>query len=606
MPEIKKTRTIADISAALLTQKQVMTPSIVGWNRLEPRPRTADFERSLKAEVRDALWMLTRQWQMGEFKGDDAGSPIDARILTEENTLNRFMLKGSGATTLENGLPLETRVERESIPDSYQLKIQISTQFWKLLSLQALTTDHSAKIKSQYKITLPTESEKQNRILCNPDSLQIFDQASLKSIDGTKLISDISEGIYETWITSYSDIDISSYDKIKLINAGSNLQKWFKRLYSQPEINNENAWHTAQLEYQFTCAAPESADKQTILTADKYTSGHLDWYAFDIDKTKSLLTDAETIIDTSAQEKLVSFIPTGITFNGMPNGRYWQMEDSKTDFGDIDANTTDISKMIVAEFGLICSNDWFLLPYKMDTGNICSIKGLVVTDTFGDRTLIHAAGKAVDDDWQSWQLYNMSELGTSGDTDNRLILVPALTKTLESDPLEQVNFIKDEVANMVWGVETKIILPGGQPANGIEAARELSAYLAEGFTTVTTNLDAPIKYKLGTSVPENWIPFISVHVSGANRKTQLQRAAMPRVIDGSNELILPRTNLIAGDNPFFIYEEEVPSSGTIVTKTFQRVRWYNGKTILWLGKKVKNGKGQGNSGLSFDQIDSIK
>ena len=30
------------------------------------------------AEVRDALWMLTRQWQMGEFEGDDAGSPIEA------------------------------------------------------------------------------------------------------------------------------------------------------------------------------------------------------------------------------------------------------------------------------------------------------------------------------------------------------------------------------------------------------------------------------------------------------------------------------------------------------------------------------------------------
>jgi len=30
-----------------------------GWNRLEGRPRSADFERSLRAEVRDPLWFLT-------------------------------------------------------------------------------------------------------------------------------------------------------------------------------------------------------------------------------------------------------------------------------------------------------------------------------------------------------------------------------------------------------------------------------------------------------------------------------------------------------------------------------------------------------------------
>ena len=63
---------IKDISAALRARN---IPSITEWNRLEARPRTKDFDRALSAELRDALWMLTRQWQMGEFRGDDAGSP---------------------------------------------------------------------------------------------------------------------------------------------------------------------------------------------------------------------------------------------------------------------------------------------------------------------------------------------------------------------------------------------------------------------------------------------------------------------------------------------------------------------------------------------------
>jgi hypothetical protein len=38
-----------------------LNPATTRWNRLEGRPRTHSFDRALKAEVRDALWMLTRQ-----------------------------------------------------------------------------------------------------------------------------------------------------------------------------------------------------------------------------------------------------------------------------------------------------------------------------------------------------------------------------------------------------------------------------------------------------------------------------------------------------------------------------------------------------------------
>ena len=68
MPEIE----------AILTRKARL-PTTVMWNRLEGRPRRPDFTRALQAEVRDPLWMITRQWQMGEFIGEDAGSPVTAK-----------------------------------------------------------------------------------------------------------------------------------------------------------------------------------------------------------------------------------------------------------------------------------------------------------------------------------------------------------------------------------------------------------------------------------------------------------------------------------------------------------------------------------------------
>ncbi|HMJ46127.1 MAG TPA: hypothetical protein VK498_02295, partial [Ferruginibacter sp.] len=82
---------ITDIKAAL-AKKQF--PTVMMWNRLEGRPRTHNFNRALKAEVRDALWMITRQWQMGEFKADDAGSPVFAKIHIASSRLNQYKAAG--------------------------------------------------------------------------------------------------------------------------------------------------------------------------------------------------------------------------------------------------------------------------------------------------------------------------------------------------------------------------------------------------------------------------------------------------------------------------------------------------------------------------------
>ena len=64
---------------AVMKPQLTFPPAVIGLNRLEGRPRTEQFDRALRAEVRDALWFLTRQWQFGEFRGEDAGSPIDVR-----------------------------------------------------------------------------------------------------------------------------------------------------------------------------------------------------------------------------------------------------------------------------------------------------------------------------------------------------------------------------------------------------------------------------------------------------------------------------------------------------------------------------------------------
>src|SRR5258707_4030025 len=96
-------------------------PSVTSWMRLEPRSRSADMKTSLQARIYDPLWMLARQWQLGEFQGEDNGSPVIARWRAESARLTRYQAGAIAPNTRVDApgddgsrMPLETLVERET------------------------------------------------------------------------------------------------------------------------------------------------------------------------------------------------------------------------------------------------------------------------------------------------------------------------------------------------------------------------------------------------------------------------------------------------------------------------------------------------------------
>ncbi|WP_406306918.1 hypothetical protein OHA61_37755 [Streptomyces sp. NBC_00885] len=111
------------------------------------------------------------------------------------------------------------------------------------------------------------------------------------------------------------------------------------------------------------------------------------------------------------------------------------------------------------------------------------------------------------------------------------------------------------------------------------------------------------------TVPENWIPFIPVHVPGDNREIQLQRGAMPRVLDGTTAPpvpVRPRTTLLAeglsAGQPYFVHEEEVPRAGTRLCAAYNRTRMPNGRVVIWYGVRRSTGRGEGSSSLDWDRL----
>jgi hypothetical protein len=275
----------------------------------------------------------------------------------------------------------------------------------------------------------------------------------------------------------------------------------------------------------------------------------------------------------------------------MPAHRYWEMEDRKTDFAAIDAGTTDVAKLLLTEFVLLYSNDWCVLPHEVEVGALCEVRGLLVLDDFGERIWIRPAGRGIDDQWQRWSLFTLSTAAATADL--RLFLPPAVTRALEGAPLEKVLFLRDEMANMAWAVERTVPTARGEGMDGYTVVRETSVPAPPLPRRPTA---ASVDYVLGTDVPANWHPFIPVHRPQQRRSVQLQRARLPvgpRPIRGA---------IVAPPSPYHLNEEEVPRSGKIVTRAFQRARWLDGATLLWLGRRVLTGRGEGASGLAFDQI----
>ena len=606
-------------------ERKVLLPTVVLWNRLEGRPRTKNFIRALRAEVRDPLWMLCKQWQTGEFKGDDAGSPIFAKVHMATTELTKYQPGDAAAQDFDRSAPLETIVEQRPLPYhgqqhilSLDIRLLMGRQWLKYLQSAGLSALKPQYLQhAGYRIADPDPTSRSDAFLtAHPAVWQSFSALAGRAMDGANLYFYLkADSLHHAYdgITLANDADKATIDGL----AGKFVQ-WYEQLFYQPDQDQNDAWLPQQLEYQFAVSAPKSSVEK-VMTAEEYYQGRLDWYNLDVDPSRQNLgtSNGSPVEETST----LSFFPTAIQFEGMPNTRWWTFEEGKTNFGDIKPDTTDINKLLLMEFGLVYANDWFLVPFQLPVGSIADVQGLAVTNVFGERIWVTASGSGSDENWQRWAMYNLTVKGSDDvRADTSLLLLPTVPKIQEGKPVEELWFVRDEVANMVWGIEKNIPLATGRSKPGNEAGRELFSRLEsildgeiEGGLVVPEipEASAAIRYQLMQGVPENWIPMIPVHLDNNNREIQLQRASMPRIILGDPnppEKVKPRTVLLRQGldqqppQPYFLHEEEVPRAGIQVTQAYQRTRWNNGQVFCWLGVKKQTGRGEGSSGLAFDRV----
>jgi hypothetical protein len=538
------------------------------WHRLEPRVRGADPAKGLRAAVHDPLWLLGRQWQLGELLGEDAASPVVARVETIQHPLSRFRpATGNAADYDPQAVPLEVLVEREPVvAPTLRQRLDAWTRLVDLLTAAGLA-GRAAEFAAAHPLVPPRvgrdPAEDRLRLLAGGRAGDGLAVAEALATDRAGL----PEELVETFIS------------------------WVRE---QTPTGQGGCWTSDRLEYRFSVGA-STASGEVVLSAPEYLGGRLDWYDLDVDEDPSHTLGGAA---SDGATTVAHMLPTRVMFPGMPAERFWEFEDAAVDFGAVSAAAEDLGRLITVEFATVFGNDWWSVPVPARFGGLVGVRSLVVRDTFGENVRVKPTetDASATAPWRMFRLTDSVLAAGSGPAPALLLLAPVVAAALEGDSVEQLLLLRDEMANMGWAVERVVEGADSRPRDrSIEYGSRLSAAPLPELAS-----PAELVYALQTMVPEHWIPLVPVLDPAGSGAVMLQRGSL-LTHDGLARPITAQGVLLAPEvSPWYFHEEEVPRAGLRVRRVPCMARWLDGTSYDWISRQVGSGGGEGSSGLQFD------
>ena len=570
------------------------------WARLEPRVSDPSLMPGIVAAVEDPLWLLGRQWQLGEFDGEDVGTPIGVDVYGTYNPIERLLL---GTATTRNksrsvdydaaDAPLEYLVARERAPDpeaTAALAVDFAARVAAELqggvapkaTLDALRTDYAfdaAKLQKTLAGCAPADAARLELL-----ATRLFDGVAF-ALAAKQDFGAATSG----WPPTAKDAlglllaDIETGVDLELVEKGA------------ADSAEPVSWNSERLESEFAIGANGSAGEAVLRAAD-WDGETLDWWAFDATTETKLGAASAPKPLAGPGGKLLTRVPARLGFSGAPALRYWEFEDAAVNLVAATAAPHESALMAVLQFAFVFGGDWSSVPIELAVGSRAVVDSVVVTDSFGERTLLLHAGidanKPADELTRLWF--------TSGDASGAFMIPPCLGPRLDGEPLEEVAMLRDEQANLAWALELKVADAAGHPV-------PWTALAPRPPEPPASKPDLPpdrptLHYRLSSDVPSYWFPMVPEADSPGGRLARYRVGVLPS--GDSRPPQLPRSLLLRELAGTGLAEQELPRGGRRFERRPAYARWSDGRTLSWVARRTRGGAGEGSSGLAYDTFDT--
>jgi hypothetical protein len=558
-------------------------PSVTSWTRLEPRPSSSEMP-GFAARVADPLWLLARQWQLGELTGEDAGSPVRVDLLIDSAPLTRYLSRlpdGSAGAALDPAVPLEAVVEAERAGTPALLGADDRTAAAAgadlLARLGALGGALRAALMAGYPLPAPGPDTP-------PATRRRADLLRRRVPDGRQLLPALQEA-RAAGDASTALPGLDRTDAAAVLAARTAAEAWLDATAARPLPAGRSpaAWRADRLDYEFAVAAPAGGGAERVLVAGGHRGGRLDWWSLDAQPGAALGAAADPGFTSQPTTRL----PTRVGGAGFPAARFWELESGDVNLDAMSAAPEDLGRLLFMEFAVVYGSDFFGVPIQVDVGSVTVVRSLTVRTTFGETITVPpaeqsdvAAGRA------PFRLYQPNVAGGAG-AEPWLVVLPTVLGGLAGPAVEEVVFSRDEMANVAWAVER--IVPG-LDGRGTDRTEALHRHTPQPEIPDGEPQPPAYRYRLVTPVPANWLPMLPATVGPPGASRPVLRLSGPAP---AGTLLAPGATMHA---------ERLDRAGIRLRRQVEYARAADGRPLSWVSRRTTTGRGESSSGLRFDDL----
>jgi hypothetical protein len=554
------------------------------WTRLEPVSATGDPRPGLESRVHDPVWLLARQWQLGEFAGEDAGTPLTVRVVTNTSKIDRWADASGTVRPVdhENLELLEPSVEREPVRPAdrgpgMRTRIETAAALMAWLDDESLGGWRPAFAENcAVRFDEPLAHPGGEHAALDPEWLRmkrLFGAARLPDAERIAHALEASAPALPGWLDF---VDDDEHDKLADL-----LATWLEqyRRETSPLAGGADSWVDSRLEYSFSVGVGAQS-----FHASSHRGAEIEWHSFD-PAVKPLEFEADEPPAPPVERRVHALLATPLRYPGMPADRLWEMEDAQVNLGLVESEPWDLARLLVAEFALTFGNDWLVVPIDVSYGSLTTVESVLYTTAFGERFVAKPTAEVSPDG--HWQMFTNAVAG--GVASKGILLPPGAVAVQDGPPIEDVLFLRDEMANLCWAVERRVQGPSGFAR---DRARERDNPVEMGAGPVVT---AQLDYLLQTGVPARWIPYLPR--SSGYRAVELAQGAMP---DANGAPIRALGRLLNSETIRRLADAEIPREGINVLRQPSVTRRADGSYLRWIARRISVGRGEGASQLAFD------